>query len=325
MIEVRDLSKHFGRVRAVDGVSFSIASGEIVGLLGPNGSGKTSLMRVLTGFFPPTSGRATVAGLDVERDSLAVRRRVGYVPEQLVPYPELSVARFLDFAATVKGVPRPARRAHVDATIAACGLAEMARRPIGKLSRGYRQRVAIAQALLGDPEVLILDEPTVSLDPRQAVEIRALIRGLAGRHTVLLSTHVLSEVGLLCGRVIIVDRGRVVAEDTATGLAHRVAGAARVYVRIDAPGPEAAAALSAVSGVDGVESSETGSAGLWRSDGPGHGYVVVVRDADTVVRALAADIVRRGWGLLELRAVEPSLEELFVRLLGAERVPGRHA
>jgi ABC-2 type transport system ATP-binding protein len=313
MIEVRELTKFFGAVRAVDGVSFSVARGEIVGLLGPNGSGKTTLMRILTAFFPPTSGSALIGGLDVQGESLRVRARVGYVPEHVVLYPELAVRRFLAFAADAKGVPRRKRRRAIAEVVAACGLEEMARRPIRKLSRGYRQRVAIAQALLNDPEVLILDEPTVGLDPRQAVEIRALIRGLTGRRTVLLSTHILPEVSLLCGRVIIIDRGRIVAEDSAAGLARRVEGTARTVLRVDAPRADVLATLAAVPGVDRVEPVDAaGGAG-------GDAIVVVSRDGDPVRRAAARAIVSRGWGLLELRPVEPSLEELFVRLLGAER------
>jgi ABC-2 type transport system ATP-binding protein len=315
MIEVRELTKFFGAVRAVDRASLSVARGEVVGLLGPNGSGKTTLMRILTGFFPPTSGSARIDGLDVETHSLAVRRKVGYVPEHVVLYPELSVRRFLVFAADAKGVPRARRATALDEVMAGCGLGEMARRPIRKLSRGYRQRVAIAQALLNDPQVLILDEPTVGLDPRQTLEVRTLIRTLAGRCTVLLSTHILSEVSMLCGRVIIIDRGRIVAEDTAATLARRVEGAARTALRVAGPRPEIVAALAGLSWVDRVDVAEDGA----ESDAATVRLVVVSREGDAARRAIAALVVERGWGLLELRPIEPSLEELFVRLLGAER------
>ena len=314
MIEVRELTKFFGAVCAVDRASLSVARGEVVGLLGPNGSGKTTLMRVLTGFFPPTSGTARIDGLDVQTHSLAVRRKVGYVPEHVVLYPELPVLRFLRFAADAKGVPRARSRAAIDAVMAACGLVEMARRPIRKLSRGYRQRVAIAQALLNDPEVLILDEPTVGLDPRQTVEVRSLIRTLAGRCTVLLSTHILPEVSMLCGRVIIIDRGRIVAEDTAARLARRVEDVARTALRVAGPREQVIAALAGVSGVDRVEAVEEGTA-----PGAMTELVVVSREGDGVRQAIAALVVGRGWGLVELRPIEPTLEELFVRLLGSER------
>lgn len=322
MIEVRELTKYFGAVRAVDRVSFAVAPGEVVGLLGPNGSGKTTLMRVLTGFFPPTSGSALIGGADVQMESLTVRRRVGYVPEHVVLYPELSVRRFLAFAADVKGVAARDQRRQVDDAMNACGLTEMAKRPIGKLSRGYRQRAAIAQALLNDPEVLILDEPTVGLDPRQTVEIRSLIRMLGRRCTVLLSTHILSEVALLCGRVVIIDRGAVVAEDTTAGLAQRIEGASRTFVRVDGPAEAVVGALEALPGVERVEPAVDATAGMGASDG---GFIVVSANGDAVRRAMAVLIVGRGWGLLEVRPLRASLEELFVQLLGPETRRGRRA
>jgi len=322
MIEVRELTKYFGRIRAVDRVSFSIRRGEAVGLLGPNGSGKTTLMRILTGFFPPTSGHASVGGCDVQKDSLGVRRRLGYVPEHVILYPDLPVRRFLAFVADVKGIDRSRQRARVEEVIASCGLESMERRLIGKLSRGYRQRVAIAQALISDPEVLILDEPTVGLDPRQAIEIRSLIRGLGGPRTILLSTHILPEVSLLCGRVIIVDGGRIVAEDTAEALARRIEGVSRTLIRVDGP-PDAVAA--AVRELDEVERVEPAAESPSDPSYGGCALVVVSKEGETTRREIAAVVVRRGWGLLEVRPLEPSLEELFVRLLGAERRTGGNA
>ena len=321
-IEVDELSKRFGRVRAVDRVSFSVQQGEIVGLLGPNGSGKTTLMRVLTGFFPPTSGRAVIAGFDVQDERMEIRRRVGYVPEHVVLYPELPVRRFLQFVADVKGVPRGRQRIQIDGVMEACGLQEVVKRLIGKLSRGYRQRVAIAQALLNDPEILILDEPTVGLDPRQTVEIRNLLRELGGDRTLLLCTHILSEVSLLCGRVIVVDRGRVVAEDTAAALSRRLEGATRTLIRVEGPGAEIERALRAVPGVRDVEVSARSGRD---EDVPGHPFVVTSSDEDVARRELAEAVVRHGWGLLEVRPLEPSLEEVFVRLVGTEGTGGGHA
>jgi ABC-2 type transport system ATP-binding protein len=322
MIEVDELSKRFGRVRAVDRVSFSVQQGEVVGLLGPNGSGKTTLMRVLTGFFPPTSGRAAIAGRDVQEESMEVRRRVGYVPEHVVLYPELPVRRFLQFVADVKGVRRAQRRTQIDGVIEGCGLQEVVKRQIGKLSRGYRQRVAIAQALLNDPEILILDEPTVGLDPRQTVEIRNLLRELGGRRTLLLCTHILSEVSLLCGRVIVVDRGRVVAEDSAAALSRRLEGATRTLIRVEGPYAEIERALRAVPGVRDVEVSGQSGAD---ADLPGQGFVVTSSGEDVARRELAEAVVRHDWGLLEVRPIEPSLEELFVRLVGTEGKGGGRA
>jgi ABC-2 type transport system ATP-binding protein len=224
MIEVANLVKDFGSTRAVAGVSFSVRDGEIMGLLGPNGSGKTTIMRILTGFFPPTEGRVAVDGLDVGEHSLLVRERIGYLPENVVLYPDLSVRRFLRFCAEVKGVAAAHRAARLDEVLASCGLVEVADKLIGKLSKGYRQRVGIAQALVHHPRVLVLDEPTVGLDPGQIIEIRTLIRSLAGTTTILLSTHILPEVSMTCGRVIIIDYGRIIAEDTAEGLTQRLRG-----------------------------------------------------------------------------------------------------
>ncbi len=322
MIEVEDLSKRFGTIRAVDRVSFSVQRGEVVGLLGPNGSGKTTLMRVLTGFFPPTGGRAAIAGHDVQGAPFEVRRRVGYVPEHVVLYPELPVRRFLGFVADVKGVERRRRRAQIDAVTEACGLGDVQKRAIGKLSRGYRQRVAIAQALLGDPDVLILDEPTVGLDPRQTVEIRKLLHGLGGSRTLLLSTHILSEVSLLCGRVIVVDHGRVVAEDTAAALSRRLEGATRTLIRVQGPAAESASALRRIAGVREVRQQAPGAG---ETTAAGTTFVVTSGEEENIGRDLAETIVRHGWGLLEVRPLEPSLEELFVRLVDAEQKGERRA
>ncbi len=311
MIAVEGLVKDFGRTRAVAGVSFHVAAGEIMGLLGPNGSGKTTIMRILPGFFPPTAGNVAIDGLDVERHPLAVRERIGYLPENVVLYPDLTVARFLRFCAEVKGVPASARRARLDEVIAACGLTEVAGKLIGKLSKGYRQRVGIAQAIVHRPRVLILDEPTVGLDPRQIIEIRTLITSLAGSTTVLLSTHILPEVSMTCGRVIIIDYGRIIAEDTALGLTQRVRGSDETRVRVVGPRPEVLAALATVTGVNEL-----------REEAATDGAVTVVARStrgDDVRRDIAALVVGRGWGLVEMRPLAMSLEDLFVRLVRDDR------
>jgi len=311
VIAVEGLVKDFGRTRAVAGVSFHVAAGEIMGLLGPNGSGKTTIMRILTGFFPPTAGNVAIDGLDVERHPLAVRERIGYLPENVVLYPDLTVARFLRFCAEVKGVPASARRARLDEVIAACGLTEVAGKLIGKLSKGYRQRVGIAQAIVHRPRVLILDEPTVGLDPRQIIEIRTLITSLAGSTTVLLSTHILPEVSMTCGRVIIIDYGRIIAEDTALGLTQRVRGSDETRVRVVGPRPEVLAALATVTGVNEL-----------REEAATDGAVTVVARStrgDDVRRDIAALVVGRGWGLVEMRPLAMSLEDLFVRLVRDDR------
>ena len=253
MIEVQDLTKYFGPTLAVDHVSFKVEKGEIIGLLGPNGSGKTTMMRILTGFFPPTSGRALIGGLDVAEHSLETRRRVGYLPENMVLYPDLSVSALLEFAARVRGLDSRTTRDRMEYAIKICGLAEVRKKLIGKLSKGYRQRVGIAQAILADPEVLILDEPTVGLDPRQVVEIRDLIRSLAGRSTVLLSTHILPEVTMTCRRVVIIDKGRIVAQDTPEKLTAKLQGSEQSIITVAGPKESVQLVLSGVAGVQRIE------------------------------------------------------------------------
>jgi ABC-2 type transport system ATP-binding protein len=314
MITVEHLSKHFGTQRAVDDLSFHVDRGEIIGLLGPNGSGKTTIMRVLTGFFPPTAGRAEVAGLDVTRDSLALRRRIGYLPETAALYPDMRVEPFLRFCAEVRGLGADTQR-RIAGVLDDCGLVEVASRLIATLSKGYRQRVGLAQALLHEPDVLILDEPTVGLDPRQIIEIRALIAGLRGRATVLLSTHILPEVSGTCDRVVIIDRGRKVAEDTAAALSRRVEGTERTLVRVEGPAASVAAAVRAVPGIERIEVNNGSPAGIAQ-------LIAYSRAADpTVAKAIAATIVHHGWGLLEVRPLPLTLEDLFVRLVTREGQP----
>jgi len=312
MIEIEHLSKYFGATCAVQDVSFTVKRGEVIGLLGPNGSGKTTIMRVLTGFFPPTAGRARVAGYDAAEQSLALRRRIGYLPENVVLYPDMRVRAFLEFCAAARRMGADRRRERIAAVIHDCGLSEVISRLIGTLSKGYRQRVGLAQALLHEPEVLILDEPTVGLDPRQIIEIRSLIRGLRGRTTVLLSTHILPEVSMTCERVVIIDRGRIVAEDTAEALTRRVEGENRTLVRVEGPLEDVRAVLSAVPGVERVEVA----------DGVASGRTVECiahsRSGEPVRKAIAAAVVGRGWGLIEVRPLALSLEDLFVRLVTEE-------
>jgi ABC-2 type transport system ATP-binding protein len=306
MIEVRDLHKRFGAVEAVRGVSFRVGRGEIVGFLGPNGAGKTTTMRVLTGVFPPTSGEVRIDGRDVMRDSLACRRAVGYFPEFAPHYPELSVLGYLRFVARLKRIERARQATAVDAVVESCGLAAVARRRVGALSKGFRQRVGLAQALCGDPPVLILDEPTVGLDPGQVVEIRALIHALRGDRTVLFSSHVLSEVEAVCARVIVIARGRVVGEGTPADLGSRLGRRQRVVVRLDAGPSEVAAALAEVAGVLEV----TAVAGAWHLDAL----------ADEDVTGRVADLAqRRGWRLRELREDVLALEEIFLELVRDDR------
>jgi ABC-2 type transport system ATP-binding protein len=307
MIEAKDLIKDYGRNRAVKGVSFSIEKGDIVGLLGPNGSGKTTIMRMLTGFFAPTSGDCTIAGVDVRADPRQARRHIGYLPERVALYPDMTVRAYLRFVARVHDTPGPLR-ARVEEVLELCGLTDMARRHIGKLSKGYRQRVGIAQAIVHRPDVLILDEPTVGLDPRQIVEIRTLIRELAGDATVLLSTHILPEVSITCRRVLILDQGRLVAEDTAAGLTERTVGHGQVIVRAGGREDELVRALGAVTGVNAVEVIE-------RDGSSSATYLVRTGGNEDPKPALAAAVARGRWPLYELSQRTMSLEDLFVRIL----------
>lgn len=242
MIEVVDLTKRYGAVPAVDGVSFEVNPGEIVGFLGPNGAGKTTTMRILTGFSPASSGRVAVAGYDVHSHPLEVKRRVGYLPENVPLYSEMVVRGYLRYVAEVKGVPRRARQTEVDRVVERCGLADMTHRVIRHLSKGYRQRVGLAQALLNNPPVIILDEPTVGLDPKQIVGIRQMIKDLAQDHTVLLSTHILPEVAMVCQRVVIIHRGKVVRQERMSDLADGADGASLEKIFIEAISSESGAA-----------------------------------------------------------------------------------
>ncbi len=307
MIEVMGLTKTYGPVVAIQDLNFRVERGEIVGFLGPNGAGKTTTMRILTGYMPPTRGRALVAGFDVLQQPLEVRRRVGYMPETVPLYPEMTVADYLDFMARLRGVPN--RRERIAAVMARLGLTERAEDRIGKLSKGYRQRVGLAQAILHEPEVLILDEPTIGLDPQQIIEVRQLIRQLGERHTIILSTHILPEVSQVADRVLIINKGRLIAEDTPEGLTALLAGGRRLEVEIEAPGvgeEEVRKVLAAVPGVQEVT-----------LEAPQR-YVVVAREADDPRPLLAKAIVERGWRLFELRTSALSLEDIFLQLITRE-------
>jgi len=302
MIEVRDLTKTFGAVEAVRGISFRVEAGEIVGFLGPNGAGKTTTMRILAGIFPPTSGEVRIAGRDPARDPLACRRAVGYFPEYAPFYPDLRVAGYLRFVARMKRLPRAERPRAVAQVLAWCGLEGVARRRVGTLSKGYRQRVGLAQALCGNPPILILDEPTIGLDPEQVVEIRDLVRALGGSRTVFFSSHILSEVEALCERVIVVARGRLVGEGTARELSERVGRRQRVVLRVDGPAEAVAAALAALPGVERV-SREAAA------------FVLEAAASADVARAAGEAMAARGWTIRELREEMPDLEQIFLRLV----------
>ncbi|MEQ1575790.1 MAG: ABC transporter ATP-binding protein [Vicinamibacterales bacterium] len=306
MIEVQHLTKRYGPFTAVDDVSFKVEPGEILGFLGPNGAGKTTTMRVLTGYMPPTGGKAIVAGFDVFEQPIEAKRRIGYLPETPPLYPDMTVRDYLTFVAKIKGVPRADRKARLDSVMERTRISDMATRHCGKLSKGYRQRVGLAQAILHNPDVLVLDEPTAGLDPKQIIQTRELIKELAGSHTIILSTHILPEVSQTCQRVVIINKGKVVAVDTPDNLTARIRGSETMYVQVDASGADAQGALSQVPGVRQIAVTET--------RGSVTGFEIDSEPGRDVRRELASAIVTRGWGLLELRPMRMSLEDVFLQL-----------
>ena len=310
MIEVRHLTKSYGAITAVDDISFRVEPGQILGFLGPNGAGKTTTMRVLTGYMPPTDGQALVAGFDVFTQPIEAKRSTGYLPETPPLYPEMTVREYLTFVARIKGVSSADRKPFVDSSMERTRVDDVAERLCGKLSKGYRQRVGLAQAILHNPAVLILDEPTAGLDPKQIIETRELIKSLAGDHTIILSTHILPEVSQTCQRVVIINRGRVVAEDTPDNLTGRLRGAETVALQVDTGGIDPVPVLTAVDGVTRVSAA------------PAHDGAVTVEietlEGRDLRRELARTVVDQGWGLLELRSLRMSLEEIFLHLTTEE-------
>jgi ABC-2 type transport system ATP-binding protein len=306
MIEVDNLTKRYGRDTAVSGVSFKVQKGEIVGFLGPNGAGKTTTMRVLTCFLPPTEGSVKIAGFDVFEEPLEVKKRVGYLPETPPLYPDMEVDSFLDFVAKIKGIPKAQRRNRIDECIGKCALGDVRTKLIAKLSKGYRQRVGLAQAILSAPDVLILDEPTAGLDPKQIIETRELIKGFGGDHTVILSTHILPEVEMTCGRVLIINKGRVVAEDTPSNLTHGLRGSGTLKLLVKGSAEAVVATLRGIQGVVAVRP---------RSEVQGVQNIEVDVQPGTDCRAqIARAVVQKGFDLLELHEASMSLEEIFLQL-----------
>ena len=311
MIEVQNLTKRYGSFTAIRDVSFSVAPGEIVGFLGPNGAGKSTTMRILSCFMPASGGSARVAGYDVFRESMEMRRRIGYLPESVPLYSDMRVAPYLDFVAEVKGVPRSARKRRIAEVMDRCLIADVQNRLIRHLSKGYRQRVGLAQAIVSDPHVLILDEPTIGLDPRQIAEIRSLIKALAGEHTVILSTHILPEVSMVCSGVVIINQGAIVAQGPIDRLVEEFFPTARVAVEIAGPRPAVLDGLRTIPGVVRIEE------GNLDGDGPVRLVVESARGRDVrgEIFQLAA---QQKWNLLELRQVGMTLEEVFIRIVAGE-------
>jgi ABC-2 type transport system ATP-binding protein len=311
VIEVEHVSKVYNGRKVVDDVSFKVEKGEVLGFLGPNGAGKTTTMRILTCYMPSTEGTAKVAGYDVFEESIEVRKRIGYLPENPPLYPEMAVSSYLSFVAKIKGTRSNQRKSQVDEVIDKCNLGDVRDRIIGKLSKGFKQRVGLAQALLNNPEVLILDEPTLGLDPKQIHEVRSLIKGLSSTHTVILSTHILPEVSMTCNRVVIINKGRVVAMDTPEGLARQQKGAERISLTIDGPMEAVRNKIQAIEGVLSVQAAEEAGGSLVT-------YTVECQLNSDLRRVLAATVVSAGWGLLDLRGISMSLEDVFINLITQE-------
>jgi len=306
MIEVERLTKRYGPTLAVSDVSFEVRKGEILGFLGPNGAGKTTTMRVITGYLSPTDGKVRVAGYDVVEEPLEAKRRTGYLPESPPVYADMTVAEYLAFVARIKGVPRREIKQRIEEVSEKCAITDVPGRQIGRLSRGYRQRVGLAQALIHNPDVLVLDEPTAGLDPKQIIETRELIKGLAGQHTVVLSTHILPEASKTCQRVVVINQGKVVAVGAPEELTRRLQGYETVLVTAEAPAAEIIERLQRVSGVNWVEPREAAD---------GRITLEVHAEKGHDVRAeLARAVVESQWKLLELKTSGLSLEDIFLKL-----------
>ena len=313
MIEVKDLTKFYGDYLAVDGISFQVQKGEVVGFLGPNGSGKTTTMRILTGYLPPSVGSASIAGYDTMTSSLDARRHIGYLPETVPLYTDMTVEDYLKFLGTIRGMRRDHLKRRIDVVIDRVKLGDYRKSFISKLSKGYRQRTGLAQAILHEPEVLILDEPTIGIDPIQVVETRGLIKELGEDHTLLLSTHILPEVSAVCDRVLIINEGTLVAEDTPDNLAVRLRGTEQIQAEIRGPSADVIKAIRELPGVTSAHHIETAT---------GPRYTIESPAGKDLREQIAAMIVSNGWGLLQLNVVPMSLEEIFLELTGGEEHEG---
>ena len=310
MIEVENLTKYYGDFPAISDVSFTVDKGEILGFLGPNGAGKTTTMKILTGYMPPTDGVARIAGYDVVSQSLDARRRMGYLPETVPLYTDMTVRGYLGFMGSIRGMSRARIRRRIGDVVDICRLGEYTDTLIGKLSKGFRQRVGIAQAILHEPDILILDEPTIGIDPIQVVETRQLIKDLGREHTVIISTHILPEVSVICQRVVIIHEGEIVAVDSPENLAERLQASAQVVVDVRGPKEKVTAALKGIDGVQSVTMTPL-------EDSTASYTVTSLRDED-VREEVARQVVQQGWGLLRQESISMTLEQIFLRLTTEE-------
>ena len=314
MIEVKDLTKYYANFPAVENLTFEVRKGEILGFLGPNGAGKTTTMRIITGFMPPTSGTATVAGYDVVAKSREARKYIGYLPETVPLYSDMTVEGYLRFMGTLRGMNPRRIKVRIGDVIGSCHLEDYRKTIIGKLSKGFRQRVGVAQAILHEPQVLVLDEPTIGIDPIQVVETRNMIKELGRDHTIIISTHILPEVSMVCKRVLIIHEGQIMAEDSPKNLAERLQGVERVQLEIRGPRPEVSKALRGVRGVikvSHVEESEERNV-----------YDVEAKRGLDLRSTMSKLVISNGWGLLSIQLVGMSLEEIFLKLTTDEELAG---
>ena len=313
MIEVNGVSKMFGAFPAISDISFKVEPGEILGFLGPNGAGKSTTMKIITGFMPPTDGNVTIAGYDIVTDSLEARKHIGYLPETVPLYTDMTIKDYLEYMGRLRGMSRDYINQRISEVIDICNLGDYYSTIISKLSKGFRQRVGIAQAILHEPDVLVLDEPTIGIDPIQVVETRQLIKNLGGEHTLIVSTHILPEVAATCDRVIIINEGIIVAEDTPENLAVRLRGTEQVQADIRGPSAEVIKAIREIPGVTSARHIETAT---------GSRYNIESSAGNDIREAIAALVVNNSWGLLQLSTVPMSLEEIFLELTGGEEHEG---
>lgn len=306
MISVQNLTKRYGDLVAIDNVSFQVQRGEVLGFLGPNGAGKTTTMRIITAYMPPTEGTVHVAGFDVVENPIEAKRQIGYLPENPPLYNDMTVDGYLDFVADIKQVPGKNKKNRIGLAMEKCGITDVRKRLIGNLSKGYRQRIGIAQAIVHDPAIIVLDEPTIGLDPKQIIEIRELIKNLSGERTVILSTHVLPEVTMTCTRVAIINEGRIVLEESLDKLSEKVETAQNLFLKIgykESGVKEKILSFEAVSNVSETSSGE---------------FIIQSREGKDIREDLAKMVVGNGWGLLELRPLTQTLEEIFLRVISTE-------
>jgi len=311
VIEVRNLVKYYGNLAAVKDISFTVEKGEVLGFLGPNAAGKTTTMRIITGYMPPTGGTVTVSGYDIFKNPLEVKKRIGYLPENPPLYLDMKVRDYLKFVAEIKGVDKKGINAEVERVAELTSITHVLEKYTGKLSKGYKQRVGLAQALINNPPVLILDEPTIGLDPKQIIEVRELIKSLGNEHTIILSTHILPEVSMTCSRVIIINEGKLVAIDSPDNLTTRLQGSETVYLEVDGPIQQV---LNTINNMEEVISAQIEQ----KKNEAIATYKVQSRVGSNIQRKLASTIVNNNWGLLELRTERLSLEEIFLKLTTKE-------